>query len=150
MERIYHPYWKWECYKSGMWRKESKEYELSVIDKIINFTGDHELYGESMLKAVRLWKYSCENFLTNLSINRLAYIGHAGCCIEKGYPEYLVRKAWKSLNENQRYLANKKAEKAIKIWKQQKESMDTLKAGKKDVTKMEYQTKLQLNLSEIY
>lgn len=150
MERIYHPYWKWECYKSGMWRKESKEYEQNLFDEIISFIGNHTAYGKSMLKAVKFWKYSCENFLTNVSINRLAYIGHAGCCIEKGYPEYLVRRAWKLLNENQRYLANKEAEKAVKIWIQQKELQDILRVGKKGVTKTEYQMKLQLNLKEIY
>ena len=37
MERIYHPYWLWECYNNGMWRKETKQYELSKLDEIIDF-----------------------------------------------------------------------------------------------------------------
>lgn len=145
IKRIYHPYWKWECYKNGMWRKETKEYELKNLDEIIKFTSDHLLYGKAMLKAVDLWKYSCDNFLSNVSLNRKAYIGHAGCCIERLYPEYLVRMAWGELTESQRLLANKEAEKAIKIWEQNKKLKTILKIGKKNVTIMEYQMKLQLN-----
>lgn len=149
MKRIYHPYWLWECYKNGMWRKESKDYELKVFDSIVEFTGNHILYGQSMIKAVNSWEHSCDNFLTNLSINRLAYIGHAGCCIEKGYPEYLVRKAWKVLTDEQRSLANKQALKSISVWKQKKEYQAILRIGKTNVTKEEYQMKLQLNLKGI-
>ena len=116
MVRIFHPYWLWEEYKAGMWRTESKEYNETNLHNVIEFTGNHILYGEAMIKVVDNWKISCEHNLTDLSINRKAWIGHAACCYEKGYPEYLVREAWGHLNEQQQYLANLEAEKAIKYF----------------------------------
>lgn len=116
MKQIYHPYYKWECFKNGMWRKESKQYEQNMIQEIIDFTGNHILYGDAMFQVIRSWKYSMENFLTNKSINRRAYVGHAACCYEKKYPEYLVREAWGTLTNNQRSLANQRADAAILHW----------------------------------
>lgn len=141
MKQIYHPYWKWECYANGMWRKELKQYEIDNLNHIIKFTSDHELYGESMLRAVKEWKYSCENFLSNKSINRRAYIGHAGCCILYKWPEYLVRAAWKELTESQRVRANKKADIAIKLWEQNQKLKTTCKNGKINVIQMAFQMK---------
>lgn len=141
MKQIYHPYWLWECFKNGMWRREKKEYEETELIKIIEFTGNHNRYGESMIEAVRYWKYSCENFLSNKSINRRAYIGHAGCCIRFGWPEYLVREAWGMLTDNQRYLANKEADKAIKKWELEKKYTSMLKSGNLVATQMEFQMK---------
>jgi hypothetical protein len=111
--RIFHPYWLWECYQNGMWRIESKEYDSKNLDDIIKFTGNHLEYGEAMTLVIRDWRYSPENFLTNTSINRRAYVGHAACCIKFGWPEYLVRQAWNQLTDSQQFLANKEADKRI-------------------------------------
>ena len=116
MKQIFHPYWIWEDYKNGMWRKETKEYEIENLPKAIEFTGNHILYGKAMIRVINEWKYSCEHNLTDLSQNRKAWIGHAACCIEKNYPEYLVRMAWHHLSEKQQILANKEADKAIQKW----------------------------------
>lgn len=116
MKQIYHPYYKWECYKNGMWRSETREYQELHINEIIEFTGDYILYGQAMFEVINKWKYSCENFLTNKNINRRAYIGHAACCFAKKYPEYLVREAWGRLTNLQRNLANNKADAAIYHW----------------------------------
>jgi ABC-type dipeptide/oligopeptide/nickel transport system permease component len=52
MNQIFHPYWKWECFKNGMWRKESKEYEEIELPKIIAFTGCHNSYGSAMIDVI--------------------------------------------------------------------------------------------------
>ena len=145
MKQIYHPYWLWECFKNGMWRKETKEYEETELPKIIEFTGDHKQYGSSMVQAVEGWNHSCENFLSNKSINRRAYIGHAGCGIRFGWPEYLVREAWKELTEEQRFLANMEADKAIRKWELVKKYTSTKKSGNPVATQMEFQMKCHMN-----
>ena len=124
-----------------MWRKETKEYEIKNMHNIIEFTGNHSLYGQYMLQAANNWEYSTEHFLSNTSINRKAYIGHSACCIYKGYPEYLVRQAWWELTEHQRTLADAEALKVIKQWEQKKISEIISKRGKKDATKMGFQMK---------
>lgn len=116
MIQIYHPYWKWEDYKAGMWRKLTKEEELIMLPEVIKFTGDYKAYGSAMFEVINHWKYSCEHNLTDLSMNRKAWLGHAACCFKYGYPEYLVREAWNTLNTKQQSLANKMADEAIKEW----------------------------------
>lgn len=116
MKQVYHHYEKWEDFKNGMWRKESKEYEESTLKNVVQFTGDHSLYGNAMLRVTLEWPITCEHNLTNKSINRKAWLGHAACCIEKNFPEYLVRQAWGMLAEEQRVKANQAADSAIKKW----------------------------------
>lgn len=114
MKRVYHPYTEWEEMKFNMWGSVSDR-EL-YLRKAIEFTSDHKLYGRFMLKVIDKWPLSCENALTDLSINRKAWIGHAACAMALGCPEDIVRKAWGFLTDEQQLLANKKAERAIKIW----------------------------------
>jgi hypothetical protein len=142
MIQIFHRYEFWEDYLNGMWRKESKQYESEKIQEIIEFTGNHILYGKAMIRVINEWPISCENNLSNLSLNRKAWLGHAACCIERNYPEYLVRQAWQLLTDEQRNLANKEAINAIKIWEQRIKSRNIYPCGKKDAIQMEFQMKL--------
>ena len=114
LERVYHPWEKWEEVGSNMWGavKDKK----SWLNKAIEFTSDHKLYGSFMLRVIREWPYSCENALTDYTINRKAWLGHAACAFAHEIPEYIVREAWGHLTDEQRVLANKEAERAIQLW----------------------------------
>jgi len=103
-----------------MWRKETIEYETKNLPLAIEFTGDHVLYGNAMMRVIKEWPISTEQNLTDNSINKKAWIGHAACCIEKGFPEYLVRLAWHQLTQTQQDLANLEADKAINAWQKSK------------------------------
>ena len=112
--RTYHPYWKWEETRFNMWGKvNDREYFLK---KMIEFTGNHNKYGNAMLKVIREWKYSCEHNLSDISQNRRAWLGHAACALKYKCPEDIVRQAWSYLSDEQRILANEKADKAINYW----------------------------------
>jgi len=119
MKRIFHPYHLWEDYINGMWRTVSKDLEAEILPLAIEFTGDHKLYGAAMLQVVEQWPYSCEHNLTNTSINRKAWLGHAACCLKHGWPEYLVRQAWHELTQKQQDDANAQAAKTIRIFESQ-------------------------------
>ena len=149
MNQIYHPYYKWECYKSGMWSKVDKKTEIELLKKAIEFTGNHKLYGENMLKVSDKWMYSMENFLTNKSINRKAYIGHCAVMYAIFIPEYITRMAWKHLTEQQRNLANKQAEKTILKWEQNRRLKTILNNGNQKHINQESQIKHQLKLNLI-
>jgi hypothetical protein len=69
-----------------------------------------------MLKVIKQWPISCEHNLTDFSINRKAWIGHAACCLALNVPENITRMAWHHLTEKQQDEANEKARIAIKIW----------------------------------
>jgi len=114
--RVYYPYWDWECYKAGMWRKVNRiEYD-TMLKKAISFTGNHKAYGKAMRTVISAWPNTMQHHLTNSSINRKAFIGHCAVSYKLDIPEYIVRAAWKHLTEDQRRLANIQAEKAYKIW----------------------------------
>ena len=119
LKRIYHHYEKWEDFKSGMWRKVSQEEHDSFLKSAIVFTGNAELYGKSMMAVLHEWPISCEQNLSNRSINRKAWIGHAAAQLALNIPEYIVREAWFMLTNKQREDANKKAENAIREWEGQ-------------------------------
>lgn len=86
------------------------------LEKAVEFTGNHKLYGKWMIEVVKNWKYSCEHNLSNTTQNRQAWIGHAACALAFQCPEDIVRQAWWLLTDKQRELANKEADKAIKYW----------------------------------
>jgi|WetSurMetagenome_2_1015567.scaffolds.fasta_scaffold500146_1 hypothetical protein len=116
IKRIYHPYWDWEDFKSGMWNKVGKESEIKMLPIAIKFTGNHIEYGRAMKRVIYEWPISCENNLTDNSINQKAWLGHAACSIELQIPEYIIRQAWKLLTDEQRILANLQAELYIRMW----------------------------------
>ena len=118
IKKIYHHYEKWEEYKYGMWRKVSSEEESQHLKWAIDFTGNADLYGTWMLKVVDDWPISCEQNLSDSSLNRQAWIGHAACCYANKCPEYIVRTAWWELTQEQRDRANAKADYAIKRWEE--------------------------------
>ena len=114
IKRIYHPYWRWEECKYNMWGKVKGKKEW--LQKAIDFTGDHLLYGSWMIKVVNDWKYSCEHNLSDRTQNRQAWIGHAAVAYAIQCPEDIVRQAWGFLTEEQQGLANDQADSAILLW----------------------------------
>ena len=86
------------------------------LEKAIKFTGNHNEYGKYMLRVVHEWKFSCENALTDRNLNRRAWVGHAACALALNCPEHITRQAWSFLTDEQRFLANKEADRAIRVW----------------------------------
>jgi len=145
-KQVYIPYWDWEDWKCGMWRKVNNEEEKIMLKEAIIFTGDHVLYGSAMREVVVEWHNTMLNSLINISINRRAFLGHCAVCYKINIPESIVRMAWKVLTENQRMLADNEAQKTINEWEinHKKGLMNTLKYGNQDAIQKEYQMKLQL------
>lgn len=116
MKRIFHPVDTWEEMEANMWGEVVNR--KSALDRAIKFTGDHRLYGRWMLRVVKEWKFSCENSLTDLNLNRRAWVGHAAVAMALGIPEDITRLAWAKLSDEQQLLANREAERAIALWEQ--------------------------------
>jgi hypothetical protein len=99
-----------------MWHKANRTEEIALLPRAIKFTGNAELYGLYMRKVAEEWPFSSEHNLTDLSINRRAWIGHAATCIAIGCPEYITRRAWWELSVKQQDDANHQADLAINEW----------------------------------
>ena len=113
-KRVYHDCRLWEEVPANMWGEATNP--AQALEDAIAFTGDHRLYGEHMLRVIREWPVSCENALTDYSLNRRAWVGHAAVALALNIPEDITRKAWGMLTDEQRLLANREAERAIQQW----------------------------------
>lgn len=113
-DRVYHPFSEWEEVAANMWGEATDA--KAMLEQAIAFTADHVLYGNYMLRVIREWPISCENALTDSSLNQKAWVGHAACAMALACPEDITRKAWGYLTDEQRLLANKAAERAIREW----------------------------------
>jgi len=115
-ERIFHTYDKWECHKSGFYK--SKLIDLSheeCENKFIEIMTNEKLFNESLNRVINEWKYSCEHYLTNKAMNRIAWLGQAAVCICSGVPSRYST-AWSKLNKEQQNKANLIANKYLNIW----------------------------------
>ena len=142
INQIYVPYWKWECFRYGMYYKIENETEM--IKNVIEFMSNTELFSKSMEYVVSNWNNTMDNHLTNKSINRIAFIGQCACLKNINCPEYITRKAWKFIDIDKQILANIEAENKLKIWTLKKYESLSIN-GKIDVIKMDYQMKFQLD-----
>jgi hypothetical protein len=125
MKKVWHPYWLWEDWKAGMWRKSSATDRPELLKAAIEFTGDAEKYGEAMMEIVKKWKYACEHNLTDTSTNKLAWIGHAATAFAINCPEDITRQAWGQLSQEQQDKANAKAQAALNYWIEKYEEQDS-------------------------
>lgn len=137
MSRAYVPYWEWEDWLNGMWRK--CENEDDMLNRCVKFTGNWELYGSWMEKVIDAWPRTMLNSLSNTSVNPRAFVGHCACSLAFNCPEYITRKAWKLLTEKQRIDADAVAQKHVDTWR--KKYKNTLKHGSRDVTPKGYRMK---------
>ena len=114
LKRVYHPYNEWEEVNFNMWGNVCNFNHW--LERAIEFTGNNILYGSYMIKVINDWPISCENALTDQYINKKAWIGHAASALAMNCPEHVTRKAWGYLTDEQKFLANKQAERAIRTW----------------------------------
>jgi hypothetical protein len=114
MRRVHHPFWLWEDLR--MWRDVSEADQRRLLVVAVEFTGNAPLYGQWMLRVLDAMPIACEHNLTEPSLNRQAWIGHAACFLATECPEYVTREAWGKLTQRQRDEANAQADRAIHRW----------------------------------
>lgn len=114
--RIFHTYDKWECAKCGFYKSKHEKYSHEECEIIFaNFLKDISLFEKTLQKVITEWKYSCEHYLTNKSMNRIAWLGQASVCYEKKIPA-IYCSGWNMLSEKEKILANNVALKYLNIW----------------------------------
>lgn len=116
MERIFHTYDKWECYPAGFYEnkhpnKSHEECEV-LFKKVIS---DQNIFAKALDGLITNWKNSCEHYLTNKSMNRIAWLGQAAVCYETGVPARYSN-AWFDIPEETRNEANNTALEYLNKW----------------------------------
>jgi len=121
MNRIYHHWELWECYKAGFYSTTPPA--GMTKDKCVNayckFLADLPRFEKALNKVLIEWPNSCDQFLSNENINRVAWLGQSSMCIDSGISSNF-RAGFKLLTPKQQRLANLMAEKYLKIWLKKK------------------------------
>lgn len=80
--RIFHTHEKWECFKAGFYSTTPPEgmtkqdCESAYRDFLANTTR----FSDALEHVITEWKHSCEHYLTNVAMNRIAWLGQASAC----------------------------------------------------------------------
>lgn len=116
IDRIFHTWDKWECYKAGF-------YETSVIDKshdeceniFKEVLSNKNKFSKALHAVITEWKNSCEHYLTNKSMNRIAWLGQASVCYLTGVPSR-YSSCWFDIPESKRDEADELALEYLNKW----------------------------------
>lgn len=119
MRRIYHPWTAWECVPAGLYntlppspmRPEEGREAYAV------FLRDTPRFTDALARVLAEWPISCEQFLSNEHINRVAWLGQASMCIETGVPA-AFRSGFFALTLAEQRIANATAQQALSRWLQ--------------------------------
>ncbi len=86
-DRIFHTFEKWECHKAGFYasKKEGMTAEQSEV-AYRDFLSNDDKFKEGLRGVLDNWKHSCEHYLTNKSMNRIAWLGQSAMCFATGIP----------------------------------------------------------------
>ncbi len=114
--RIFHTYDKWECHKAGFYKTKKTGWTNDECkNEFIKILSDEKLFAEILEKIITEWKYSCEHYLTNKSMNRIAWLGQAAVCYHSGVPS-VYSNAWFDIPKDKQDKANIVALEYLNKW----------------------------------
>jgi hypothetical protein len=115
--RILHQWDQWECYPAGfygdkppagMTREDCEETYRTLLADIPAFEA-------ALSTVVMTWERSCEHYLTNDRMNRIAWLGQASLCVAHRIPS-TFRGGYNLLTEAQQKAADEAALRALNFW----------------------------------
>jgi len=117
MDRIFHTWDKWECFPAGfyetnppgdMTRDEAEEAYRQFLSNI-------PLFQSVLSRVVTEWGNSCEHYLTNERMNRIAWLGQASLAYHLHIPANCCG-GYHRLTEDQQLAADTAALEALNQW----------------------------------
>jgi ParB-like chromosome segregation protein Spo0J len=116
-ERIFHEWEDWECFPAGFYSdkppKGMTTEECEILYK--EFLSDIPRFEMALKKVLEQWGNSCEHYLTNSKMNRIAWLGQASLCIDSGIPSRFCG-GYNLLTSEQQKDADLKALEYLNIW----------------------------------
>ncbi len=114
--RVYYHYQQLEEFHAGMWKTTvgaSRKKHIANAAKLMKSPPE---FISAMQQAITVWPKSCALNFTAPGTNKIAWLGHAGCCIGVGSPEDSTRAAWHTLTTEEQNAANKAARVVLLTW----------------------------------
>lgn len=114
-DRIFHTFDKWECAKAGLYASVAPGMKQEEAEKAFAQFFIEGKFESTVNKVIKEWKFSCEHYLTNKAMNRIAWLGQASVCYETGIPSK-YSSGWTRLTEEMQDNNNEIALKALNTW----------------------------------
>jgi len=114
--RVFHTFEKWECHKVGFYAPSKEGFTAEQAKTAYaDFLKNSDLFARVLAKVTTEWVYSCEHYLTNRSMNRIAWLGQASACYHLGLPSVYCG-GFNLLSEEEQLTANNVALTALNEW----------------------------------
>jgi hypothetical protein len=114
--RIFHTFDKWECHRAGFYATSFEGKTKTECNAMYrDFLSDLPRFEAALEAVTTQWKYSCEHYLTNVAMNRIAWLGQASMCYATGVPSEF-RGGFSLLTKKQQQAANELALKYLNKW----------------------------------
>lgn len=114
--RIFHTHEKWECFKAGFYNNFKTGSTKEECEEVYrSFLADSNRFSNALEHVITEWKHSCEHYLTNSAMNRIAWLGQAAVCYAEGIPSNF-RGGFSLLTNEQQTAANEVALTYLNKW----------------------------------
>ena len=125
--RVFHTWDKWECYRAGFYAEVLPE---DGEERYREFLADLDRFQQALIVVTTEWTHSCEHYLTNERMNRIAWLGQAAVAQALGIPSG-CRGGYHLLSQEQRNAADALALDYLNKWltSNGREAVDFEKAG---------------------
>ena len=115
-KRIYHTWEKWECYRHGFYdEKPQGMTQDEGEEKYRAFLADLNQFEAALQVVTETWTHSCEHYLTNDRMNRIAWLGQASVAQALRIPS-CCRGGFNRLTEDQQRAADDLALRYLNRW----------------------------------
>lgn len=115
--RIFHEWQDWECFPAGFYSdKPPKDMTVEQCELAYrDFLADIPRFEIALNRVISEWKNSCEHYLTNEKMNRIAWLGQASMCIETGVSSRFCG-GYNLLSDEGKQVADMKAFEYLNKW----------------------------------
>lgn len=115
--RILHTWDKWECFRAGFYAERPPEgiTQEQGEEMYREFLSDPARFEAALFGVTTEWKYSCEHYLTNDRMNRIAWLGQASCAYALHLPSG-CRGGYHRLTDDQKRQADELALRYLNGW----------------------------------
>lgn len=117
--RILHTWDKWECYRAGFYaeRPPGGMTQDEGEERYCEFLADPARFEDALHGVTTEWRHSCEHYLTNDRMNRIAWLGQASMAYAMGIPS-CCRGGYHRLTDDQKRTADDLALQYLNRWLQ--------------------------------
>jgi len=110
--RVFHTWDKWECYRAGFYAEALPE---EGEERYREFLADLDRFRAALEVVTTEWVHSCEHYMTNERMNRIAWLGQAAVAQALGIPSG-CRGGYHLLSQDQRNAADALALEYLNRW----------------------------------